>query len=361
MDVYADGIISGLRSVRPDWDIVELKPQPIDRKSQSLLLRIQKIYERLWHFPQKVTQQKADIFHIVDHSEAHITYWLKKTGKAVVVTCHDLINFYSQDNLSNSVRLPLISRSLWIKAIKGMKHADGVITVSNMTAKDTTRILDIQPIDISVIPNAVESTFKPLSQEVINSLRFKYGISSETICLLNIGSNHPRKNISKILEVIDILNQRGLSIHFWKAGADFSNEQKLFIFNRGLQKHISYLGIPDKSTLVEIYNAADILLAPSLHEGFGITLLEAMACGTPVITSKVSAMPEVVGDAGVLVDPNNPQAIADAVCELQANSNYRQSLIIKGLARAKDFTWENTAEKIARVYEKLITKKYEIN
>ncbi len=86
MDVYADGIISGLRTVRPDWEIVELKPHPVDRKSQSLLLRIQKIYERLWHFPQQVTQQKADIFHIIDHSEAHITYWLKKTGKAVVVT-----------------------------------------------------------------------------------------------------------------------------------------------------------------------------------------------------------------------------------------------------------------------------------
>ena len=356
MDVYADGIISGLRTVRPDWEIVEIKPHPVDRKSQSPLLRIQKIYERLWHFPQQVTQQKADIFHIIDHSEAHITYWLKKTGKAVVVTCHDLINFYSRENLSNSVRLPLISRGLWIQAIKGMKHADAVITVSNMTARDTIKILDIQPAHISVIPNAVESTFKPLSQEFIDSFRFKYGISSETICLLNIGSNHPRKNISRILETIDILNQRGLPIHFWKAGADFSDEQKLFIDNQGLQKHISYLGKPDKSTLVEIYNAADVLLAPSLHEGFGITLLEAMACGTPVITSKVSAMPEVVGDAGVLVDPNNSQAIANAVCELQANLGYRQELITKGLARAKQFTWENTAENIAKVYENLIAK-----
>jgi glycosyltransferase involved in cell wall biosynthesis len=354
MDVYADGIISGLRTVRPDWEIVELKPHPVDRKSQSPLLRIQKIYERLWHFPQQVTQQKADIFHIIDHSEAHITYWLKKTGKAVVVTCHDLINFYSRENLSNSVRLPLISRGLWIQAINGMKRADRVITVSNMTARDTTKILDIQPAYISVIPNAVESTFKPLSQECIDSFRSKYGIYSETICLLNIGSNHPRKNISRILEVIDILNQRGLPIHFWKAGADFSDEQKLFIDNQGLQKHISYLGKPDKSTLIEIYNAADILLAPSLHEGFGITLLEAMACGTPVITSKVSAMPEVVGDAGILVDPNDPQAIADAVCELQANQGYRQELITKGLARAKQFTWENTAENIAKLYENLI-------
>lgn len=357
MDVYADGIISGLRTVRPNWEIVDLKPHPIDRKSRSLFLRVWKYYERFWRFPQQVQQQVADIFHIIDPSEAHITYWLKNKNKTVVVTCHDLINFYSRDNLQGSVELPFISRGMWLHAVKGMKYADRIVAVSSMTAKDTTQILDIEPARISVIPNAVEAAFQPLPKEQAESFRQKYGISSETICLLNVGSNHPRKNLSTILKVVETLQQRGLSIHLLKVGADFTDEQKAFIKTQGLENYVSYLGKPEKSTLVQIYNAADILIAPSLHEGFGITLIEAMSCGIPVITSKVSAMPEVVGDAGVLVDPTDYQAIADAVCHLQNNPVYYQELVKKGLVRAKSFTWEKTAEQIAEIYEKLLDKK----
>ncbi|GAX44198.1 mannosyltransferase [Tolypothrix sp. NIES-4075] len=357
MDVYADGIISGLRTVRPNWEIVDLKPHPIDRKSRSLFLRVWKYYERFWRFPQQVQQQVADIFHIIDPSEAHITYWLKNKNKTVVVTCHDLINFYSRDNLQGSVELPFISRGMWLHAVKGMKYADRIVAVSSMTAKDTTQILDIEPTRISVIPNAVEAGFQPLAKEQAEFFRQKYGISPETICLLNVGSNHPRKNLSTILKVVETLQQRGMSIHLLKVGADFTDEQKAFIQTQGLENYVSYLGKPDKSTLVQMYNAADMLIAPSLHEGFGITLIEAMACGIPVITSKVSAMPEVVGDAGVLVDPTDYQAIADAVCHLQNNPVYYQELVKKGLVRAKSFTWEKTAEQIAEIYEKLLDNK----
>ncbi|MEM6403746.1 MAG: glycosyltransferase family 1 protein [Cyanobacteria bacterium P01_D01_bin.116] len=357
MEVYANGVISGLRAVRPDWEIVDLKPQPIDRKSQSPILRLQKFYERFWRFPQLVQQQKADIYHILDHSEAHITYGLKKQSQPVVVTCHDLINFYYKDNLQGSVTLPFLSHNMWLHAVKGMKCADSVVTVSSMTAKDATKILDIEPTRISVIPNAVESIFKVLPEEEINQFRYKSGISLDTFCLLNVGSNHPRKNIDAILQVLNILKQRELSIHLWKAGADFNESQKQFISDCKLEENISYLGKPDKSTLLELYNAADILIAPSLHEGFGITLIEAMACGTPVITANVSAMPEVIGDAGILVEPNNYQLMADAVNNLQHNSVFRKQLIEKGLNRVKRFTWESTSEQIAQVYEGLLENK----
>jgi glycosyltransferase involved in cell wall biosynthesis len=357
MDVYTDGIISGLRCVRPNWEIVDLRPHSVDRKSRSLFLRVKKYYERFWRFPQQVQQQVADIFHIIDPSEAHITYWLKKKNKPVVVTCHDLVNFYCQDNLQGSVELPFVSRAMWLHAVKGMKYAARIVAVSSATAKDTTQIMDIEPARISVVPNAVEAAFQPLPKEQAESFRQKYGISLQTVCLLNVGSNHPRKNLSTILKVIETLQQRGLSIHLWKVGADFTDEQKTFIQTQGLENHISYLGKPDKSILVQIYNAADMLIAPSLHEGFGITLLEAMACGIPVITSKVSAMPEVVGDAGVLVDPKDYQAIADAVCSLHKNPDSYQELVNKGLARAKLFTWEKAAEQIAEIYEKLHTIK----
>ena len=361
MEVYANGVISGLKTVRPEWEIIDLKPEAIDRKSQSPILRVQKFYERFWRFPQLVKHQVADVFHILDHSEAHITYGLKKLSQPVVVTCHDLINFYYKDNLQGSVTLPFVSHNMWLHAVKGMKSADSVVTVSSITAKDATKILDIEPTKISVVPNAVESIFKPLPKGQINKFRQESGISPDTLCLLNVGSNHPRKNIDAILQVLNILKQRELSIHFWKAGADFNESQKQFISDCNLEENISYLGKPDKLTLLQLYNAADILIAPSLHEGFGITLIEAMACGTPVITANVSAMPEVVGDAGILVEPNNYQSMADAVSNLQQDSIFREQLIEKGLNRVKQFTWESTSEQIAKIYEGLVEKQGTIN
>lgn len=356
MDVYADGIIAGMRSVRPDWEIIDLKPQPIDRKNNSLLLRVKKYYERFWRFPQQVAQQTADIFHIIDPSEGHIAYWLNARKKPVIVTCHDLINFYCHDNLKGSVQLPFISRAMWLYAIKGMKQADHIVAVSQMTAKDTTKILDIPPADISVVPNGVDDMCKPSPQDQVELVRQKYGVSPDTICLLNVGAIHPRKNIPNILKALQILQQRGLPIHFWKVGADFNVEHKKLIQEYNLEKYITYLGKPDKPSLIQIYSAADMLIAPSLFEGFGITILEAMACGTPVITSNVSAMPEVVGDAGCLVDPYDARSIADGVCQLNQDPIYYQKLVKKGFERIKLFTWEKAAEDIAQIYENTVMK-----
>ncbi len=354
MDVYADGLISGLKTVRPNWEIIELVPRPIDRSNHSFFLRVNKYYERFWGFPSQINKQTADIFHIIDHSEGHIVNWLKNKGKPVIVTCHDLINYFYSEHTQGSVKVPLVSNSLWLHSVQSMQHANHIITVSEETAKDTTKILNIEPTRITVIPNAVESIFKPLPyKNQAESFRQKQGISSETTCLLNVGGNFARKNIDTILKVVKILKEKEVPIHFWRVGSPFTEDNQKFIQSQGLENHVSFLGKPDKSTLVQIYNAADILMAPSLYEGFGITILEAMACGTPVITSNVSAMPEVAGDAGILVDPTDEQAIADAVYHLQNNPVYYQELVKKGLERIKLFTWEKTAEKVAEVYEKL--------
>lgn len=356
MDVYADGLIAGLRAVRPNWDIVELAPRPVDRHSRSVQMRAHKVYERFWNFPRQVQQQAAiaDIVHVIDHSEGHLVPWVKKTNTPVVVTCHDLINFFYRDNLQGSVQLPFVSSGLWLRSVKGMSQASHVVAVSSVTAHDTTQLLNIAPAQITVVPNAVEAIFQPTSLDQRASLRQQHGATPETICLLNVGSNHPRKNLAVILQALAILKQQGLPVQLWKVSADFTDEQKALIDQHSLAPHIRYLGNPAKATLVQIYSAADILVAPSLHEGFGMTLLEAMACGTPVVTANLSAMPEVAGDAGVLVDPHSSQAIADAITQLHNDPNYYQTLVGKGLERAKQFTWENTAAQIAQLYEQLL-------
>jgi glycosyltransferase involved in cell wall biosynthesis len=350
MDVYADGLIHGLKTVRPDWEIVELVPNY--SSNNTLIHGLAKYYQRYWHYPQTVHKYPADIFHIIDHSDGHIAYWLKKNGKPVAVTCHDLINFLQPENISDQARLPFISSAIWKFAVKSIRQADHIISVSEYTAKDITQILKIQPKNLTVVPNAVEPIFQPLRKEQTESIRQKHQISADTICLLNVGSNHPRKNIFTILKALKILKNQGISINFLKTGADFTTEQKTYIQTHKLE--VTYLGKPDKSTLVQIYNIADILISPSLYEGFGMTILEAMGCGTPVITSNVTSLPEVAGDAAITLNPTDEQAIAQAVCNIHHNPTYRQSLIQKGLHRVKSFTWEKTAEQIAQVYEKIL-------
>lgn len=186
------------------------------------------------------------------------------------------------------------------------------------------------------------------------ALRQQHQLLPDITCILNVGSNHPRKNIITILQVVQKLKTQQIPVQFWKVGADFTLGQKEWIQAHNLQSSVTYLGKPDQPSLLQLYNAADMLLAPSTHEGFGITLLEAMACGTPVITANTSAMPEVVSDAGVLIDPLNIEAIAAAILHLRQDHTYRQTLIQKGLERVKAFTWEAVSEAIAQIYESLL-------
>lgn len=353
MDVYADSIISGLKTVRPNWQITELSPRPIDRNSRSFKLRTQKFKERFWSFPHRVKQQISDIYHIIDHSEAHIINWLKNTKTPTIVTCHDLINFFYRDNLQGSVKIPLLSNSLWQYSVKAMQKSDHIIAVSHTTAKDTANILKINPHQISVVGNMVDQIYRKLPNQEIRDFRQKLGISPDTYCLINVGANHPRKNLMTILRALKIMVEKELPIQLWKVGADFNDEQKQFIQNHQLDKHIHHFGQPDKLQLLQLYNAADILLAPSIHEGFGITLIEAMACGIPVITSNISAMPEVVGSAGLLVPPTDVNAIVSAVITLMHNPDDYQKLVLEGEARIKLFSREIIGERLAQIYENI--------
>lgn len=356
MDVYANSLGRGLRAVRPNWTIIELYPdlERINPQQPAWLMGTQKYYERYWRYPRTLKNQEVDLFHIIDHTHGYLSRWLTRERRLNVVTCHDLINLIRPDTYKGRARFPLISMTAWRLAVEGMREANHILSVSSHTKKDTIEHLKIPADQITVTPNAVDPIYRPVDRETIQAFRQRQRISPETFCLLNVGSNNSRKNVDGILEAVALLKQAGLPIHFWKASADFNAEQMRFIQEHGLESCITYLGKPDEETLVTIYNAADVLMAPSLYEGFGLTVLEAMACGTAVITASVSSLPEVAGDAAILVDPTDTKAIAAAVQQLYADPSYCQELVRRGLERAKQFTWENTAEQVARVYEAVV-------
>lgn len=354
MDVYADGLVRGLKTVRPTWDIVELAPQPWWTKENNPWKTgsgLRKYYERFWNHPRTARHLTADVFHIIDHTNGHVAYWLRKKDRPVVVTCHDLVQRIYPEILQDQSRFPALSLAVWNYSVNGMKWSDRVISVSSNTAQDISKFLNIDSDKITVIPNAVESECTPLPPDEVQQLRQQYCPSDSAIYLLNVGSTHQRKNILTVLQVLEELNSKGVSAYLWRVGGDFTPEQQAFIQQHGLRDRVIDLGSPDRTALIQIYNAADVLLAPSLYEGFGLTILEAMACGLPVITSNTSSLPEVAGDAAIQTDPLDVHEIVDAVLKVKTNTVARQTLIQSGLSRAKRFTWEHTADQVANVYE----------
>lgn len=354
MDVYADALIDGLKTVRPDWEIIELAPTVSKVDKSPVLTGINKYYERYWHYPHRLKRQDIDIFHIIDHSDGHLLYWLNKLPQPKIITCHDLINLIHPETFKGRSIFPRVSMTSWNFAVKGMRYADRIIAVSSNTAKDITNYLHIPEQSIATVPNAVSSQFSPIPQAEIDSYRQQRNITNREFCLLNVGSNNSRKNISLILEAIAILKSRNLPIRFWKTGADFNLEQKSFIAANDLTGCVTYLGKPVLEELIKIYNAADVLVSPSFYEGFGLTVLEAMACGTPVITSNVTSLPEVAGDAAILINPTEVEEIVTAILRLQAEPQTRQTLIDRGLSRVKQFTWEETASRVAEIYNQTL-------
>jgi glycosyltransferase involved in cell wall biosynthesis len=357
MDVYADNLVKELKALHPEWEIVEIAPEPWSKDLDNLWHSgnpLRKYYERFFNHPRQVSKLEADIFHIIDHTNAHVAYWLKKSGKRVIITCHDLVQYVYPEILKNQSRFPALSMAVWQYSVKGITVADRTISVSTNTAKDITNWLNIEPVKITVIPNGVEPEFRVLSPEIVSKWREKYLNSSAEICLLNVGSTHQRKNILTILKVVKAIADRGIPVRLWKIGDDFSAEQRQSIEDRALDKYITFLGKPNREELIKFYNVADVLLAPSLYEGFGLTILEAMACGTPVITSNISSLPEVAGDAAILVDPTDVESIVKNILRLQQNALFRQKLIEQGLVRVENFTWKNNVKQIIQIYEDLV-------
>lgn len=356
MDVYADNLVAELRTIRPNWEIVEIAPQPWSKDLENLWQSgnpLRKYYERFYNHPRAVKELDADLFHIIDHTNAHVAYWLEKLGKPVVVTCHDLVQYIYPEILKNQSRFPAFSMAVWKYSVRGIQVADRTIAVSSNTAKDISNWLDVNLERIAVVPNGVESEFRPLPKDIVREWRSQYSSSDDEICLLNIGSTHQRKNILTILKVVKSIAERGISVRLWKISDDFSPEQQQYIKEHGLSEHITFIGKCDRESLIRFYNAADVLLAPSFYEGFGLTILEAMACGTPVITANVSALPEVAGDAAILLSPTDIEGIANAVLQLHRDLAWTQTLIQKGLERVKSFSWNSSVRQIVDVYEQL--------
>lgn len=265
----------------------------------------------------------------------------------------NITTLHSVDSLIVPQFFPKISRFTWSVRKMDYKRMDTIITVSESEKNNIVRTLKIPEEKIKVIYHGLDhEKFRILAdiEDIKRDLSNKYGVGS---FILQVANLFPRKNIPTLIKAFFKIKHHGVPHKLVIVGGKRWNYEEIqkTIEELNLQKEVLLVGSVPEDDLVKFYNAADLFVLPTLHEAFGLPILEAMACGTPVITSNVYAMPEIAGDAALLVNPYNVNEIANAIYEVLTNNGLKDEMIRKGLERAKKFTWEKCAKETLKVYE----------
>jgi glycosyltransferase involved in cell wall biosynthesis len=237
-----------------------------------------------------------------------------------------------------------------------VKRCDGIITVSEYSKNDIADYFSFPREKIYVTYLAAEDIYFPIDKEKSNIIiKTQYGITGDYI--LYVGGFSPRKNIVGLIEAFSMLvtkyKQDIKLVIAGNQGKSYSIYKKRSI-DLGLEDKVLFPGFIEIDHLPYLYNAAKLLAYPSFYEGFGLPPVEAMACGIPVITSNVTSIPEVLGDSAVFINPHNVDDICGSMYEVLCNEKLRDSLIIKGLVRSSELSWNKTAEKTLLAYNKII-------
>ncbi len=306
-------------------------------------------FARLWHrlrVPLRIERWTGpvDVFHAPDFTLPPV-----EPDTRTLLTVHDLSFVRAPDAAAPRLRAYLnrvVPRSV--------RRADHILVDSDATRRDLIDLYGTPSEKVSVVYSGVDARFGPVEQAgAIRAVRAKYGIGDGPF-ILSVGTVQPRKNYARLAEAFYRLDQPDLSLVI--AGGKGWLEDDLYtrIDALGLGGRVRFIGFADDDDLPALYSAARVFAFPSLYEGFGLPPLEAMACGTPVVASNVSSVPEVVGEAGLLVDPLDVDALAGALARALDDETLRADLIEKGREQAGAFTWDQTASAVRRRYAALL-------
>lgn len=274
----------------------------------------------------------------------------------VVITIHDLISMLFPENI------PFASRMFYSKWMPvTYRKATKIITVSQSTKNDVVRLLDIPADKITVIPLAVEDKYqKSIPKIEIEKVKAKYKMVGDYI--LHVGTLEPRKNLHFLIDAFAklIQDKKNDNLNLVIVGKKGWYFEGLFdlVKKEGLEERVIFTGYVDDEDKPAIYQGAKMFAFPSLYEGFGLPPLEAMASGVPVISSNTSSMPEVVGGAGILINPKDEKAWIDAITLVNTDESKRKSMINANKIQIEKFNWATTARKTIEIYEKAYNEYY---
>ncbi|MEO0123065.1 MAG: glycosyltransferase family 1 protein [candidate division WOR-3 bacterium] len=277
-----------------------------------------------------------DLYHFANQN---LSFLISKTNS--IITCHDLAPLITPDHLSER---------FWRRFIYwGLKKALIIMADSDSTKKDLIKIYGISEKKIKTVYLGVEhNIFRPLQNKEI--LKHKLNIPEDFKVILNVGTEKYRKNIPCLLKAFAKLLADYKNIILIRVGRQSDTTRQL-IRKLGIENNIKYFENVKENELPDFYNAADIFVMPSFYEGFGLPALEAMSCGTPVVVANTSSLPEIVGEAGLKVNPYSVLEIYEGIKKLLDNRSLYSELKEKGITQAKKFTWQKTADSVAEIYE----------
>jgi glycosyltransferase involved in cell wall biosynthesis len=293
--------------------------------------------------PMDLRREGVDLFHAPHYVLPPLTPCRS------VVTIHDCIHLRFPQYLPNKLGYAYARASLWVAT----HRSNRIMTVSEASKRDILRYFRVPESKIDVIYNAIDERFGEMpDEEEILRVRERYQLNDPFV--LYAGNIKPHKNLERLIEAFHTLRRGELQhVKLLIIGDQISKYATLrrAVHRYKLHKHVRFFGFVPDRTLAVLYRLAGVFVFPSLYEGFGLPPLEAMASGTPVITSNVSSLPEVVGDAALLVDPYEPEAIADAMRRVLTDQQLRDDLVRKGLVRASGFSWDRSVRRVREIYE----------
>jgi glycosyltransferase involved in cell wall biosynthesis len=296
--------------------------------------------------PFDLRREGADLFHAPHYVLPPLTPCRS------VVTIHDCIHLRFPQYLPNRLAYAYAHGALWVAT----HRASRILTVSEASKRDILRYFRIAEAKIDVIYNAIDECFNEVpAEEEVARVRERYQLDDPFV--LYAGNIKPHKNLERLIEGFHIFRRRGFEhVKLLIIGDQVSKYATLrrAVHRHMLHKHVRFLGFVADQTLAILYRLAAAFVFPSLYEGFGLPPLEAMASGTPVITSNVSSLPEVVGDAAMLIDPYEPNSIAEAMQRVLSDADLRRELTERGFARARHFSWERSVRRVREIYDEVL-------
>ena len=296
-------------------------------------------------FLKEILKHKIDLMHFT-HFNAPLLY-----NKPFVVTIHDLTpSFYKGKKRVNP--LERMGYNIVVKnSIKKSKH---IIAVSENTKKDIQKLFQIPAEKISVIYEAVGEEFKQVQdQESLKQTKQKYSLSRPFLLYTGVWRDH--KNVTGLIKAFGELRKQDQDIDLVITGKEdpYYPEVKELPKQLGVEKFVRLVGFVSEQELIDLYNLATLFVFPSLYEGFGLPVLESMACGTPVVASNVSSIPEVCGEACMLFNPEDTNDMANKIQQVLQDKELQEKMIEQGFTNLKKFSWGKMVQETLQVYQKI--------
>ena len=298
--------------------------------------------------PNALGSQRLDVLHCTANTAP------LRSSVPLVLTLHDII-FLEKAVVGGTwyQRLGNVYRRWNVPRV--VQRSARILTVSDFERQRIIDHLGVDPARVTTVHNAVSRQFRIITDaELLTRIRVQYELPERFVFFL--GNPDPKKNVPNVLRALLLLKQRNeLTMLLVMANVTAAYVQGVLtqIGGQSLMDNILLCGYIPNTVLPVVYNLATVFLCPSLRESFGLPILEAMACGTPVLTASTSAMPEVAGDAALLADPTSPEDMARQLLRLLTDATLRTDLRQRGLARAALFSWQNAAQQLIQIYKEV--------